>query len=261
MATKHSRLTVYLIGLLLAPLLFGCGVISSLLPEPTTTPIPTDTPTPLPSPTATLAVTPTTPATPTPALDTEVLENTDGTRTFIDHQYGYAISFPVGWLVLELGEGDFEELFAVGAEEFPQFEQFETLADQLGPGGRIVAANFGNVDVDAEFLSNVNVLVLEMPGISLEFLVEMNAQSVPQLLPGAEVIDTQVITNSLGTELGLISYNYLLSDAGPEVYFLQAYLLIEGQMVAITGGTTVQLRQELQPVFEGILDSVELLGR
>lgn len=243
------------------PLLLGCGVLNSILPPPTPTPThtPTSTPTPLPSPTPTRTPSPThTPTGQDVEPNTRIEVETDGSRRFIDGDYGYTIRFPQQWLVLELTAGDFEQMFAEASDEVPELDQFEQLVAQLGPGARMYAMDLTAGHSQPDFQSNVNVLVAELPtSLSLEFLVTLNAQSLPQLLPGVEVLDSQVFTNAQQTELGLVTYTYLLGEGGPEVFIMAALLPSGDSIVTITAGSAAGLRSVMQPAFESIFDSVE----
>lgn len=241
------------------PLLLGCSLVNSVLPQPTPTPTHTPTATPLPSPTPTSTSTPSpTPPSLDPVPNTRIQVEPDGSRIFVDGDYGYAIRFPQQWLVLELSAGDFEQMFAAASDEVPELDQFERLVAQLGPGARMYALDLTEGHSQPDFQSNVSILVAELPSsLSLDFLVTLNAQSLPQLLPGVEVLDNRVFTNAQQTELGLLRYTYLLGEGGPEVFIMAALLPSGDSVVTITAGSPASLRSEMQPIFEAILDTVE----
>ncbi len=257
------RATAIRLALIGGPFLVGCGVLDSLRPSPTPvpTPAPTATPVQLPTalPTATPRPSPTPSATPTP--ETNIQQDADGNQTFVDGKYGYSITLPADWIVLGLSEGDFEQIFAAAAEMVPDLAQLESMVNSVGPGGRMISIDPDPDHGAAGFTTNVNILAIEIPGdFSMDLMVRMNAQSLPQLLEGVEVTRSEVITNANDVELGLIAYNYSFNytESTVELSILAALLQSGDTTLTITFGSAASVARTMEPIFNEILNSIQV---
>ena len=240
--------------------LLGCGPLGSRFavtptstPAPSTTPSPTQTPTQAPTPMATQTALP----------NTFFKENSDGSRTFVDVEYGYSITFPDGWLTFEFTEGEIAEVLAEVADLMPGLDRSVDLTSIVSEGMRLAALPLDPGYFEVATPPNINIIVTEWPAnLSMEFVLSLNAQALPQIFESAEVLKVDQETNATGLEQGTITYTveYLGAGGAAESLFGSAAIYHIGNfMVTVTGGVSGQLSSELEPVFQGVFEGVGII--
>lgn len=189
--------TIFLLVLVLAGLLMGCGgdseaevaatVAAALAatqaamptatpisptntPEPTATmtPLPTDTPTSIPTavPTSTATPTemPTVAATAAPAMIQTELET--GEMLYELPAIGFAMTLPADWQVVDLEKLDMAEIFGSVAERNEQMESLfssEAMQNLVAAGIRFYAINVSSESLSSSPPATVNLALEELP--------------------------------------------------------------------------------------------------
>ena len=253
-----------LVVLLVIPVsLAACGSLESPSPAPVRTASPTPTTSPTPQPSATPTTSPSPSPTQSATPESLVLDHPDGSISFVDRKVGYTITFPPGWIILEVTGRKNDEVFSAAAEEFPDLQDGIAIFTLTSPDIRIFA-----LSIDPDFLALetppvVGVLITDSPSSpSLDFMLRASVQALSKFLE-AKILSSEQITNSKGVPLGIMTY-----DFGPtnEVDFLAstfgkgAMFYVEGTLVTVTGSVNEALRAELEPIFDTIFDNIELVG-
>ena len=253
------RLPMITIGLAVFGLSsLACQALSSLLPEPT--PTPTDVPTRTPVPTQTPTPTPIPSATHTPAPHSFTQNNADGSQTFVDVENGYSITFPGGWNVFEFTESAIDTILDEVAELMPGLDDSVDLSGLISEGMRIAALPSDLDLMNAQTPANMNVVIVDWPAnLSMDFVLNLNAQTLPQIFESAEVLSVDQTTNAMGMEQGSIAYIVELPEIGDTLFGYAAIYRIGDSMVTVTGGVSADLQDELAPIFAQVFDSVTRL--
>ncbi|MCH7662308.1 MAG: hypothetical protein IH859_00355 [Chloroflexi bacterium] len=253
----------------------ACGAIAGLFatetPLPTNTPLPTATPiqTPTPLPTATPEATAAEAAqafcslAPLSSLPEELLEA--DAAVFTDTEGGYEIAFAENWVQVDLTEGDLSAILSETVAQFPELEEMiETFLGQVdGSGLRVLA-----IYADVEFTSNVivpnmNVLLISDPLaaiLPLDLLTSQTALSMPQLVPGIEVIGTGLVENALGVPIGLICSRIDLTGAGAVTFQKQAIAKTGIGLLVITFIGANEQREQLEALFDAVIHTFKLVA-
>ena len=217
----------------------------------------------IPSPSSTSAPT-ATPIPPTlePQIESGITENSDGSITYTNVEFGYEMIFSGNWAIIQLTESGSSEFFAAASEAIPEFEELFDYASLFTQGIHMMAFDFDPSHNTQSSQTSVNAISEELGmGFSLEFVFDTNLQVLPQILPGIDILGSFITTNSNDVDLGIIIYS--LSQ---QINELQVDLLAQGiffitaeNLITLTLGTDVSLTALLKEDFESIVDSIKLI--
>jgi hypothetical protein len=194
-------------------------------------------------------------------------EQPDGSTLVLDYDNNYKFILPAEWAVLPLASEDFAAILEGMAEENPELADIAGNFKALDSDAiRIVALNKNPKYVRDEFATNITVVVFEdkvMSAMPIEFItgaIEENfaGQGATVLTNGVNVKST-----SNGIETGVIDVMQRTPTAsGKQVEVLSRVVLFktEGRLVMITLAVHKQFGDELLPVLDPILDSIDTLS-
>lgn len=256
------RLVFITISLIFAS--FACSGVPFL--ASTATPTTANTPTSSPTPTSTPVPPTNTPtATPTPLPNTLTEELPDGSFQFVDYEFGYAISFPEKWYLLDPNEGDMEVLISEAGKLFPEFARnFDSFSEAAVESMRLMALDVNSGHLVGGFTPNINIIYTDDPqvsGLTLDFILEATSQSLPDFFPGTIILGSELDTNSNGIELGRLNYSLGGMDPNLDIQLIQQQIFIKiGDGLAILTFTATDSNfDDMLPFFDLILDTLILL--
>lgn len=228
----------------------------------TATTYPTSVPTETPRPSATLTPTET-PTLLEPSLaDTSLQTQADGTQWFSDRFAGYQIILPPQWIVLDLSGGDFGEIVEDIVEENPQIENSIMDYAHRFKDFRIMVFDEDPEHFHADVVPNLNIVLGPCPEEPLPLVLHEVSSSLQESYPGIEILESQVVSLSGGLSVGQIDTIIPLENAYgvvTQVYTRHAFTFTDAFFVIVTMGCSVEVQDELQPVFDEIVESFSLI--
>jgi hypothetical protein len=234
---------------------------------------PTDTATITPTPSLTATRTPAAVPSPTPspapslppteeAASAYVADNPDGSSTYFDPELGYKVTFPESWVILELTAEDVSEAMDQAAEAYPGNESLFDLAVLGAENVRMTAFDLNPSSLVEGEPPSVNITAqLGSASASLDLLIHSAEQILPQIIPGTEVLSTEVTTNPQGVELGIIECVISLQSESDvlEHHVVQAYFRTSAGLVIFSASARAAVFDRSSSQFEAIMDSISPL--
>jgi hypothetical protein len=167
--------------------------------------------------------------------------------------------------VVDFSEEEFEEILAESLEDFPDMK--ESLGDLEELGGEAFI-RFMGIDTSKEHLRGFTFPFLFsffaeddiISALPLDFMLEMSVQALPDQVPEAEVLDSKISETAAGVEVGII--DVIITDPeesgyGSEIFVKQAIFKVEKRMVMMVFYVVSELREDVEPVFDEIIDSID----
>lgn len=254
-------ITIFVV--LLSLLSISCGVSSlpfmaTETPTPTSTFTPTATFTPSPTPTLTPTQLPT--ATPAPDAMTESLA--DGSTRFTDYVGGYSFVLPAGWLVINFVTDDPDQALADAKKANPDKATIlNGLQTAVTQKARMGAADF----VPDQYTQTsapvmFNILDASTQSMSLQDILDANAQMIPQLLK-AKVKKSDIIPNPSGVSYGVLDVTLNLSANGSSATIFEKMVIFktDDYTVYVTMAALEQLKEGGFKGVDALAESIELL--
>jgi hypothetical protein len=251
-------------ALLLAVLLPLAGLAcraGSALPALFATPTFTPTMTLTPTPTATTTPTPPPTSTPVPT-GSQLLEQVDGTRLFMDYDGGYQVLIPEFWTPLDLSATDLQEAASQAGDTNPDLKNLLETVKNLDPETfRLLAYSH---DVVAHgYLTNINILMMQdnmACKLPLDFIIEATVEQIKSQLPGATIVSGGVKTNKNGIEIATVEVRNLSMNmpggTAASLYEKQFYFMQDDNLVIITMATSSDTAQQVLPHFDELFDAI-----
>lgn len=219
---------------------------------------PASTPTEIPTATAT--------AVPAEVISTEgtsLRKQADGSSVFSDHQGGYQLAIPAGWLVVRVNEQETMNAWALPEASNPNVQTFLSRVQASDPKVfRLFGLDVLPEHLQRSFATNFSVLLDRNNTDSLESLVESLKKQLPETLLAPKVLRAEVGRTSAQIPIGIVeSTSDLQSTSGESIslYQKQAVFVVRGGAVAITFSTTIDLKDLLLPMFDAMIDRLALL--
>jgi hypothetical protein len=264
---KKAILVLLAMAALLAVVSLSCTSVSQIFATETPTPThtPTRTPTPTQTATPTVTQTPTSTETPTPSPtatplpEYKVEEHADGTTDFLDFTYGFRVTFPQDWLVVPLSGESSAEWMAKAAKEMEAsgFNIEEAFASVDPDTIRLIVMDNTPGHVSEGSYPNVNVSVKMGSRPSLDFLVSLYVEALPETVPGLTVTNSEILENAAGLSYGRID-TQRPSDSEDVHQILILFGLDDG-LVALTFSLTSSLQADYVMIVQEITDSFDYL--
>jgi hypothetical protein len=209
-----------------------CTSIPGLTPTDTPTPTATNTATPTPTNTPTPTATPTSTPTATPIVESYSNELPDGRIEFVDNTYGYRLTFPKEWIVLNLIDKDLTEaLRQAGIEDPEEIEALGASTNMLPSQLRFMAMPYEYEQFDEGLFNGAALIplgdIMDEESTLEEFSLQM-ASSMEQFFNGVKVLDAGLTDDIGGRPAGLIDlkFSFPLPDEGT-FDFRAVYYLID----------------------------------
>ncbi|MBW8011914.1 MAG: serine/threonine protein kinase [Chloroflexi bacterium] len=191
-------------------------------------------------------------------------ELSDGSTRFVDIEGGFQIVLSSDWLILDLSEEEIVDLAALGLDAFPGMEEsLEELVLQAAAGNfRLLAFNTNPDFFTLDFSTNLNITIADQPGsdsLPLELITELTGQSLPEMIPGLELLDTEVGESAMGIPIGIITSRLNMVGVVESVFQKMVLFPVEGGFAIITMSTSEDARTEVETDFDSMLDTLEFL--
>lgn len=257
--------TIFLLVLVLAGLLMGCGgdseaevaatVAAALAatqaamptatpipptdtPEPTATmtPLPTDTPTSIPTAVPTSTATPTEAPTAAPAMIQTELET--GAMLYELPAIGFAMTLPADWQVVDLEKFDMAEIFGSVAERNEQLESLfssDSMKNLVAAGIRFYAINVSSESLSSSPPATINLALEELTfALDAGQYATVAMAQIEKFFDLTSDIEQDVVALGDG-EATRVRYTMNLVDAlGQSIEVLNTqYIVIDGMTVYI----------------------------
>ncbi len=223
-------------------------------PEATPTPLPTETPTPLPT------------ETPREIISTEgtsLRKQADGSYLFSDHQGGYQLAVPIGWLVVRVNEQETMNAWALPEASHPSAQRFLTQVQGSDPKlSRLFGLDILPEHLERDFATNFNVLLDRTSTESLETMMDGFEKQVSKTFISTKIIRADLGQTSSQIPTGILEITSDMQGTSGEsinLYQKQALFRVKGGALFITFSTTADLKDLLLPVFDGMIDRIKML--
>jgi hypothetical protein len=216
---------------------------------------------PLPA-TATPAPVDTLPAEP-PATGKLKEEQADGTTLFTDHDGGYQVTFPQGWVVIIPEKDDLNQIFNSMPEQEQNVAQMIETAKRADVNNMIAVFSFNFKAQQGGYTPNINISYDTNPSLaatSLKDVLDSTAAYYPSM--GITVIRSELKNTASGLETGLIETEWALNAAnGQKVSLHQKQIIFKSGsgIVVITFSTIRDATVDLTPDFDKLIESLQLL--
>lgn len=239
-----------LLALFLAML--GCSTFAQPTPTPTATATASPTATALPVPTPT----------PTPAASSTTRTLADGTTEFTDHELGYSLVLPPEWIVLDLNAEDMEAMIRAGADLNPDLAPLlEAFASTAAEGTRFIALHPNAQALQVGYVPNIALVTLGDLGVPLRTLLEVTAQSLESMIPGAQLISYDMIDSLNGNPAGRVEMRMPVTTVhGTQISARASWILTEasGQMLELALSCEESFHAQYAPSFEETIQSLTI---
>ena len=269
MKQKRNIRALGIFVMILALTAIACQGVAGFNPFATATPTLnltyTPSPTSTPSPTATQTATKTPSPTPLPTgAITE--EQSDGSTLFVDYDNQFQFNIPAAWFVIPLSSEDIGSIITSLSEENPQFKDIAAAFAQMDPDViRVIAVNEDTKYVVNGFSTNLTVTAVEdklLSAMPLDFVTGAVEESLKQ--SGASIVSNQELAteNANGVEIGFLEYQQTAPTVTGATIQAHSKILIfhsNGKLIMIQLATPEQFVEEVSPVLDQILDTVELM--
>ncbi|NOZ72655.1 MAG: hypothetical protein GXP38_12220, partial [Chloroflexi bacterium] len=198
-----------------------------------------------------------------PEEENSLITQEDGSTLFLDRDSGYQLTIPADWIVIPLGEGDYESLLQVGADTINVDQNLlDMLLSQADTTNALFMAwNFDSATLSDSGVPTITLIKQELPGkVPTEFVLKASAQSMPKLLAGAEVLSSDMVENAQGVNLGVIEILLPTSEesGGDTIYEKLALLVNNSTMFNLTTVVDQKFRDTIEPIFDEVIDSITL---
>jgi hypothetical protein len=236
----------------------GCTAIPFFVPTSTPTPTPTHTPT------ATPTAIPTSPPTaaPKPTPGSAGRTEPDGSTPFTDSELGYQLTVPPGWFVINLTAEDLEARIQQAGEANPDLAPLlEAYASTVAQGARLVAFDPDPAQSAIGYMGNIVVIAVDFPaiGMSLEDVVQATAQSLEALVPGSELLSSEMIDDLNGHPVGRIDMQMQLTTFyGTQITVRSTWIiaLVSGKLFELTLQSEASRFPGYTAEFENVIQSL-----
>ena len=217
---------------------------------------PTQAPTPAPQPTNTAAEVVSTEG-------TSLRKQADGSYLFSDYMGGYRLAVAFGWLAVRVNEQETMNAWALPEASNPNVQRFLTQVQASDPKlFRLFGLDVLPEHLQRSFATNFNVLLDRNNTDSLEGLVDDLKKEMPRTLLSARILSARVDQTSSQIPVGIIETTSDLQGTSGEsisLYQKQVIFRVRGGALAIAFSTTTDLKDLLVPVFDQMIDRIEML--
>jgi hypothetical protein len=236
----------------------GCTAIPFFVPTSTPTPTPTHTPT------ATPTAIPTSPPTaaPKPTPGSAGRTEPDGSTPFTDSELGYQLTLPPEWIVINLGAEDIEAALQQAGEANPDLAPLiDAYAATVAQGARLVAFDPDPGQLATGYMGNIVVVAVDFPGVdvSLENVVESTAQYLEAMIPGSELLSSEMIDDLNGHPVGRIEMRmHLTTLYGTPITVRSTWIiaLVSGKLFELTLQSEASRFPGYAAMFEDVIQSL-----
>jgi len=283
----NARLRISLIASTLVLTIFGCampGLTPVSAPAPTAdtvllvtivaetvaaaleetasavAPIPTSTPT-LPPPTETATA-----SAEVTASGSLLTKRDDGSTLFADQRGGYELIVPAGWLALRVNEQEYLDAWTLPETADPAIQRSLTSIQNQDPNQfRLFVLDTQEGHVQGGFVTNINILWNQNETITLDDFTYLDsvAAELPNAIPGAEVLSTELTTTSNNIPMGIVTLQWTTQTeegATVTVFQKQVYFRLNAGSLVITLTTSNELMDTVLPAFDAMIETFAIVN-
>jgi hypothetical protein len=245
----------------------ACGVsdlpfVATETPTPTLTftPSPTNTPSPTPTPTATQTPSPT--PLPTGSISEE---QSDGSTLFIDYDNQFQFNIPEAWFVIPVSSDDIGDIIEKLSEENPEFKDTAEAFAKMDPEViRVIAVHEDTRYLVNGFSTNLTIAAVDdkvMSSMPLDFVTGALEESLKSA--GGTIISNENLAaeNANGVEIGTLEFQQTtptITGAKIQAHSKMLVFQSNNKLIMIQVATPKQFAQEILPVLDQILDTIQL---
>lgn len=216
----------------------------------TAEPLPTEPPTSEPSPS-----------------QSSLARQEDGSVFFTDELAYYEIKLPAGWMIVRINEEEYLNAFSLGEAANTHVQQSLLSVQNENPDVfRLLAIDTQSSHIQNEFVTDMRFVLDQEMDISLNSDAEL--QTIAQKISDSatvfrfEVTSVKIVTSAKGVDIGVIeAKSSFTNSVGIDVpiYQKQVFFNVPVGTQSITLTTVADLKDTLLPVFDAMLETVEIV--
>ena len=236
--------------------------LEALPPTKIATAIPTETQTP----TATAIPTkiPPTPTSAYPKTGSDLQENDDGSFMFSDYKAAYSLKLPTAeWLSLRPDSAEYRQAWVSPEASNPVIQQLLKEMEKFDPEiQRLIILDLQKEHYENGFLTYFNVALDHENNKSLEESFAQFVLERPSYQEGLVVTAADISKTSLDIPVGLVVSEWDITGSEGEVFHIYrktAIFLVKDRCMYIHFTTTSDLKDEMLPIFDELINSFEFL--
>jgi hypothetical protein len=243
----------------------SAAITQTALAQPTATPTSAATATA----TATVTSTPAPTETPTPQAQSTLTKQADGSILFADARAGYQIKLPAGWLAVRVNEQEYLDAFSLEEAANTNIQQSLLSIQTEDPNVfRLLAIDTKAAHIQNDFVTDMRFVLDEKKTISLNSDADLKAIAEKTPTSAAvfrfEVTSVKIVTTANGTKLGVIEAKSSFenaSGANVAIYQKQVFFNVKAGTQSIIFTTVTDLKQTTLPVFDTMLETIDLSAK
>ena len=220
--------------------------------------------TPLPSPTEIPTSTAT--ATPTPPISSEgtsLSKQSDGSYLFTDHQGGYSVNIPPGWLAIRINQQEFINVWTLPIASDPKIQKFLSQVQNFDPKiYRLIGIDADANDLQTGYIANLLITWHRNDTMTIAQDIAQAKTDLPKSSRGLKVTYADVGYTSTNIPVGIVETSQsgtTLSGQNVSVYQKVLVLKLKSGSLSFTLSTVSQLRDGFVPGFDVMTDQIKML--
>lgn len=190
-------------------------------------------------------------------------EQADGTTVFTDHDAGYQLSFPQGWVVIIPGQDDLSQIFNNIPDQEQNVSQLIETAKQADVNNLIRVFSFNFKAQQGGYTPNMNISYDTNPLLAatpLQNVLDSTVAYYPTM--GITVLHSEIKNTSSGLETGIIETEWSMNAAnGQKINLHQKQAMFKSGegIVVVTFSTMKGASIDLNADVDKVIETVRLL--
>ena len=208
--------------------------------------------------------------TPTPQASpsqSRLTRQEDGSLLFADERAGYEIKLPAGWLSVRLSEKEYLDAFSLEEAANTHVQQSLLGVQSENPNVfRLLAIDTKVEHVQNEFVTEIHFILDEEKNISLNSDEDLQAIAGEISASAAvfrfEVTSVKIVTSASGIKFGVIEARSSFTNttgADVTIYQKQVFFNVNAGTQSITLTTVADLKETILPIFDAMLETIEIV--
>jgi hypothetical protein len=168
--------------------------------------------------------------------------------------------------VLDLSSGDLDEIISQGLDVYPEMDEAtKSMVEMvISQSVRVMLLDTDPEHVRGGLTSNI-IVGVDRDAVTysfpLDLYVEVNKQGMVEFAPGVKILGTGLSENANGIPIGTIELEQQLPMGGRNIPVFQWMVIFrtEDNTILISFTASDEILSTLKPVFDEIVDSIELV--